>query len=1406
MRKKLPTRVGSVLLSFTMLLSLLPVTAFADDTPQYVAQISDQTYETLQGAVDDVPADGSETTITLISDITDVTLAPTDTTLTLATVSAGQNITLDLDGHTIEATLTTNGNTYGMAQVIRNEGTLTIVDSSENESGSIIADTSYGCTATIRNDGEDSILTIESGTISSHNGNVIRNQNGLLTINGGTFTTTGQSANFDNGTAAIHNRGDAVIKGGDFSTEYQAPMWYGAGTDNSTTVIKGGTFTSENSGVDIQGSSGSVTVTGGQFHVSPADYVAPGYYVSQTDDYYVVESAGSSVVVTTFDELKSVLETSTSTVDISVSGVVTVTEDLTIPATTTLTVNDGAVLAVQDAVLTLDGYLINQGTLDVSQIGTGFISNLIRYLDEGGSVTGLPTDTNGVYEIGTAAQLQMMHFVLLEEADDNGVFHGDITLTNDIDLEGYNFMPLGYDFVTAFSGTLDGKGHAISNLTINLAAGYIGLFSVTENAHFQNLTVSNAQLTTQSGRMGTLTGDLYGSSNFVNVTVSGSYYNASSYYCGGWIGYMGGAEGSAHNFVNCHNEMDVTGSYNVGAFWGSSSGSKAYVTMINCSNHGNVTATGGTIGVIGGYAYNDGILYNFTNSGTITNQGSVVSNPNWFNGNNPTNNILQGDIVAMRYGSDGRMIPYTAFSDAVSEAQDGDTIELLADAALTEPLVIDENITIDGQNQYTITGHTKLQNGTLKDLTLTTTGASLLTIGSGAETTIRMDGVTVKYPVSGTAAGTVSVLDGNNADIAISGCTFMNEADNGGVTEGASQWSYGLYMNDQGSSGSFTMTGSRFDGAFRTMLANINGTVTIEGNHFANSIFSNNSGSTSGSGEEATCITTGNAAVNNISITENTFDNAGAFYFQKTANVTVQDNTFKSEKFEHYIQVSGGAGQALDLTDNTFNMGDNDLVTVDVTAAPVLLPAGQKAVSYWAWSDTDAAIRPADYSSYVYAYDEDGNKVFYPASDAALGAFLNPVSGNIGLQANDTMEIQQNLTLTSDAAIPDGAVLVIDNNATLVIAEGSTLTNNGTIINPEQISGAVSSGETAVVKQTVRFQITPAAAQLVVKDLNGAVIAPEADHLYYLADGSYTYTVSAQGYYAQSKTFTVSGQAQTISVSLIQVPSDTGSSSVDSSDGEYFISVSKPTGGKVTVNPGWADKGDTVTITVTPNSGYELSEITVTDSKGDELKLFTKDGSKYTFTMPSSKVEIEVSFTASVQTPTNPFTDVNTSDYYYNAVLWAVENGVTSGTSATTFGPNVTVTRAQMMTFLWRAHGSPKATGTNPFTDVSSSDYYYDAVLWAVKSGITSGMSATTFGPDNAVTRAQAVTFQWLAAGSPAVSGDSFGDVSADAYYANAVAWAVAKSITGGTGNNQFSPDMAVSRAQAVTFLYQELG
>ena len=190
-----------------------------------------------------------------------------------------------------------------------------------------------------------------------------------------------------------------------------------------------------------------------------------------------------------------------------------------------------------------------------------------------------------------------------------------------------------------------------------------------------------------------------------------------------------------------------------------------------------------------------------------------------------------------------------------------------------------------------------------------------------------------------------------------------------------------------------------------------------------------------------------------------------------------------------------------------------------------------------------------------------------------------------------------------------------------------------------------------------------------------------------------------------------------------------GGSTGGSEDSSYSISVpatSAIRGGSITVSPRRADKGDTVTITVTPDDGYELDTLTVTDSKGSELTLTNKGNGRYTFTMPGSSVKIQVSFREAAAQAVNPFTDVSTGAYYYDAVLWAVANGVTNGTTATTFSPDATVTRAQMVTFLWRAHGAPRADGANPFTDVSAGAYYYDAVLWAVANGITNGTTATT--------------------------------------------------------------------------------
>ena len=175
-------------------------------------------------------------------------------------------------------------------------------------------------------------------------------------------------------------------------------------------------------------------------------------------------------------------------------------------------------------------------------------------------------------------------------------------------------------------------------------------------------------------------------------------------------------------------------------------------------------------------------------------------------------------------------------------------------------------------------------------------------------------------------------------------------------------------------------------------------------------------------------------------------------------------------------------------------------------------------------------------------------------------------------------------------------------------------------------------------------------------------------------------------------------------------------------------------------------------------------------------------------------------------TTQNPFVDVKQGDYYYDAVQWAVGKKITSGTSATTFTPDGICTRAQTVTFLWRSQGSPKAAGAeNPFTDVSKDAYYYDAVLWAVAQGITNGTSATTFSPDATVTRGQTAAFLWRVAKQPQVdqTANPFADVTQDAYYYNAVLWAVAKEITNGTSSTTFSPDQGCTRAQIVTFLWR---
>lgn len=253
----------------------------------------------------------------------------------------------------------------------------------------------------------------------------------------------------------------------------------------------------------------------------------------------------------------------------------------------------------------------------------------------------------------------------------------------------------------------------------------------------------------------------------------------------------------------------------------------------------------------------------------------------------------------------------------------------------------------------------------------------------------------------------------------------------------------------------------------------------------------------------------------------------------------------------------------------------------------------------------------------------------------------------------------------------------------------------------------------------------------------------------------------------------------------------------------YAITVKDSKNGDVTASHKSAAKGTTVTLTVDPDKGYVLDTLTVLDGNNKDLKLTEKNG-KYTFTMPASKVTVAATFKASAPTGKNPFIDVPAGSYYEDAVVWAVEKGITSGTSAVTFDPNGICTRAQAVTFLWRAAGSPAPKSMNSFADVPADAYYAKAVAWAVENGITSGTGGGKFSPNATCTRAQIVTFLYRAAGSPAVSGgNAFSDVKAGAYYADAVTWAANKGITGGIGNGLFGSDNNCTRAQIVTFLYR---
>ena len=357
------------------------------------------------------------------------------------------------------------------------------------------------------------------------------------------------------------------------------------------------------------------------------------------------------------------------------------------------------------------------------------------------------------------------------------------------------------------------------------------------------------------------------------------------------------------------------------------------------------------------------------------------------------------------------------------------------------------------------------------------------------------------------------------------------------------------------------------------------------------------------------------------------------------------------------------------------------------------------------------------------------------------------------------------------------------------------------------------------------FVIAPAKVTVTIKDKSayvGSKTAPDLsnpekdkdytvdgligeDHLIKAPALSYDPATPDMTKIGEAATITANGADAGSNYSITYVAGKLTLSRRSSSSGSVTYPVNVPDrteNGSVTVNPKNASKGSTVIITVTPDSCYVLETISVTDKNGNDLKLTDKGGGKYTFTMPASKVEVKATFMED-NSVLHFFYDVPNDAYYYEAVKWAAENGITGGVGNSLFAPNQPCTRAQIVTFLWRAAGSPEPKNMSNVSDVPADSYYAKAVAWAVENGITTGTGDGKFSPDATCTRAQSVTFLFRASKASVNGAPAFSDVAATAYYAEAVKWATDNGIANGIGDNLFGSDNDCTRAQIVTFLYR---
>ena len=793
---------------------------------------------------------------------------------------------------------------------------------------------------------------------------------------------------------------------------------------------------------------------------------------------------------------------------------------------------------------------------------------------------------------------------------------------------------------------------------------------------------------------------------------------------------------------------------------------------------GKVTAEGNAVTIEQGTAHTATIAIS---GGTFSSDVSAYCEKNYYTERNEDNTYTvksMKDVAVAKIGD----TYYKTLAKAVAAA-DNATVTLLKNTTEDITIASDKTVTLDlaGHKLTNVSGHTITNNGTL------------FVTGNGT--------------VDNIAHGKGALYNNTGATATLNGGTFTRSAEKGTASPDSANGNSWYTVKNYGtmtinSNVTITNTGSHSsavaNGWFDVSKAGSNG----EPIYTTNAVLTINGGNISGGK-----ITVKNDDYGTLTITGGSISQPlNGLYCIYNANVTAISGGNVNGPVGNYNGTSTEADQGkFSITGGYF--------TSD--------PSAYLAASHYVWaSDKDGyaymvkdavPTSPEQKITVIDKTDATVNNDIAVADKAAISGVISKANVD-GVAEAVTPAKKADIVSKSNANPGDNdkveievAVKVVAKTADL--AKGQ-LTFEASPVATVKVDGTATGRTVPVTNDMLNGQ--PITVKLPLPTVGGKLFTPEQiKHI--SSDGSVEYFLKTAK--RGAKTFEIKDDCAVFKITKFSTFELSGtvtyvepsySSGSSSSDPTYSVSTpSKTEHGTVTVSPKSASKGDRVTVTVKPDSGYVLETLTVTDKNGNELTLKDKGDGKYTFTMPAGKVEVKATFMED-NSMLNFFYDVPNNAYFYEAVKWAVKNGITTGVGNDLFAPEQPCTRAQIVTFLWRAAGSPEPKGAaSGMTDVVSGSYYEKAVAWAIENGITTGTTTSTFSPDATCTRAQAVTFLARALKAKAASAAEFSDVPTGSYFADAVAWAAANGVTEGIGGGLFGSDNDCTRGQIVTFLYR---